>query len=108
MKKTLVPVDFSKYSYQAVKVGSQTAKNTNTKLYITHIFNDDHIDGGIIEFSRLNNMDLITMNTHGRTGLARILNGSIAEGITNHFPLPVMSIIIADSKQLDNIIFPAV
>lgn len=34
--------------------------------------------------------DLIVMGTHGRTGLAHFLNGSVAEGVVRHARLPVL------------------
>jgi nucleotide-binding universal stress UspA family protein len=33
--------------------------------------------------------DLIAMTTHGRSGLPRVLFGSIAEGVLRHAPIPV-------------------
>jgi nucleotide-binding universal stress UspA family protein len=36
--------------------------------------------------------DLVVMGTHGRTGLARILLGSIAEGIVRHAPCSVLAV----------------
>lgn len=34
--------------------------------------------------------DLIVMGTHGRTGLAHFLNGSVAEAVVRHARLPVL------------------
>lgn len=34
--------------------------------------------------------DLVVLTTHGRTGLARFLNGSVAEGVLHRVPLPVL------------------
>ena len=34
--------------------------------------------------------DLIVMGTHGRTGLAHFLNGSVAEEVVRHAKLPVL------------------
>lgn len=34
--------------------------------------------------------DLIVMGTHGRTGLAHLLVGSVAEAVVRHAPLPVL------------------
>jgi nucleotide-binding universal stress UspA family protein len=36
--------------------------------------------------------DLIVMGTHGRTGLGRLLMGSVAEHVLRHAPCPVLSI----------------
>ncbi len=36
--------------------------------------------------------DLIVMGTHGRTGLSRLLLGSVAEGVLRQAPCPVLSV----------------
>ncbi len=36
--------------------------------------------------------DLIIMGTHGRSGLDRLLFGSVAEGVVRHAPVPVLLI----------------
>jgi universal stress protein A len=36
--------------------------------------------------------DLIVMGTHGRTGLRRLLMGSVAEHIVRHAPCPVLTV----------------
>jgi nucleotide-binding universal stress UspA family protein len=36
--------------------------------------------------------DLVVMGTHGRTGLARILLGSVAEGVVRHAPCSVLAV----------------
>lgn len=36
--------------------------------------------------------DLVVMGTHGRTGLARILLGSVAEQVVRHAPCPVLTV----------------
>ncbi|MHB8970306.1 MAG: universal stress protein [Pirellulaceae bacterium] len=35
--------------------------------------------------------DLIVMGTHGRTGLTRLLMGSVAEAVVRHAPCPVLT-----------------
>jgi nucleotide-binding universal stress UspA family protein len=36
--------------------------------------------------------DLIVMGTHGRSGIGRVLLGSVAERIVRHSPIPVLTI----------------
>jgi nucleotide-binding universal stress UspA family protein len=36
--------------------------------------------------------DLIVMGTHGRTGLAHLLFGSVAEHVVSHGPVPVFTV----------------
>ena len=39
-----------------------------------------------------NEIDLIVMGTHGRTGLGRLVLGSVAENILRHAPCPVLTV----------------
>jgi nucleotide-binding universal stress UspA family protein len=43
----------------------------------------------IVEYARAHGFDLIAISTHGRTGLARLLIGSVAERVTRHAHCPV-------------------
>ncbi len=47
---------------------------------------DDYAD------SHENEIDLIMMETHGRTGLNRMMSGSVTEAVLNHTGLPVFSL----------------
>jgi nucleotide-binding universal stress UspA family protein len=44
----------------------------------------------IVRFVERENIDLIVMASHGRTGLWRILMGSVAEGVMRKAPCPVL------------------
>lgn len=44
----------------------------------------------ILTFAENNDVDLIVMASHGRTGLARLLMGSIAEGVMRRAQCPVL------------------
>jgi nucleotide-binding universal stress UspA family protein len=44
----------------------------------------------IIEFAKCKGVDLIVMASHGRTGLARLVMGSVAEEVTRKAPCPVL------------------
>ena len=44
----------------------------------------------IIDKARAWEADLIVMGTHGRTGLAHFLNGSVAEQVVRHARMPVL------------------
>jgi nucleotide-binding universal stress UspA family protein len=54
------------------------------KDYTISIFNHTDEERGILEFSNAVKGDLIAMGTHGRKGIAHLLNGSLAEDIVNH------------------------
>ncbi len=61
------------------------------KKYELHIYNDDTIERGILNFSESIDADLIGMSTHGRQGLAHFFNGSISEDLVNHALRPVIT-----------------
>ncbi len=44
----------------------------------------------IIKFAETNNVSLIVMSTHGRTGVKHFLLGSVAERVVRRTPCPVM------------------
>jgi nucleotide-binding universal stress UspA family protein len=46
----------------------------------------------IIDYARTCQIDLIVMATHGRTGLAPALLGSVAEKVVRKAPCPVLTI----------------
>ncbi len=57
-------------------------------------FEHRYLEGGpvheIIDFAARERMDLIVMGSHGRTGLSRLLMGSVAEGVARRAPCPVL------------------
>jgi nucleotide-binding universal stress UspA family protein len=46
----------------------------------------------IVTYARTADVDLIVMGTHGRTGLAHLLMGSIAEKVVRAAPCPVLTV----------------
>jgi len=59
--------------------------------FTMNIYNDETIEKGILNFSKLVGADLIGMSTHGRQGLAHFFNGSISEDLVNHARRPVIT-----------------
>lgn len=59
--------------------------------YSTHIYNDVNVEKGILNFAKTVDADLIGISTHGRTGIAHFLNGSISEDIANHAIRPLIT-----------------
>ncbi|MCA9197259.1 MAG: universal stress protein [Planctomycetales bacterium] len=46
----------------------------------------------LVDYAKDNDMDLIVMGTHGRSGIERLLMGSVAEAIVRTAPCPVLTI----------------
>lgn len=54
------------------------------KDYTVNVFNHQDEEEGINLFARKVNAELIAMGTHSRKGIAHLVNGSLAEDVTNH------------------------
>ena len=46
----------------------------------------------IVRYARQHNIDLIVLSTHGRTGLAHVIMGSVAENVVRTAPCPVLTV----------------
>lgn len=72
------------------KIMQEFISEFEIKNYSTHIYNDTNIEKGIINFSKEINADLISLCTHGRTGLSHFFTGSISEDLANHASKPLI------------------
>jgi nucleotide-binding universal stress UspA family protein len=54
----------------------------------------------ILRYAKSNDIDLIVMGTHGRTGLARAALGSVAEKVVRAAPCPVLTVHSAESVPI--------
>jgi nucleotide-binding universal stress UspA family protein len=70
---------------------SDFMKDFDLKNYTANIYNDISIEKGILSFGRNIDADLIALNTHGRSGLSKLFNGSIGEELANHALRPVIT-----------------
>ena len=89
--KVITPKEFEPTPVSQ-KLVNNFIKKFDLKNYTVNIYNSSNIEKGIIDFSDEINADLIAIETHGRTGLAHLINGSLAEDIVKHEPKPVLSI----------------
>lgn len=58
------------------------------EIETTVVIGSPHVE--IVRFSRENDIDLIVIATHGRTGLSHVLLGSVAERVVQMAPCPVL------------------
>jgi nucleotide-binding universal stress UspA family protein len=56
-----------------------------------NIYNDVSVEKGILNFANDIDADLIALNTHGRSGLSQLFNGSIGQELANHALKPVLT-----------------
>jgi len=70
------------------------AKKLGLKNYTINVYNDIGEEEGIIYFSESISADMIAMATHGRTGFAHVMAGSIAEDVVGHAKRPVLTFVV--------------
>jgi nucleotide-binding universal stress UspA family protein len=63
---------------------------TNLDIPVNHVFLEGDPASEIVQYARDANIDQIVMGTHGRTGVERLLMGSVAEKVMRDAPCSVM------------------
>ena len=66
---------------------AQAKSITDYELHVRHART---VESGILNYATERQADLLVLFTHGHTGLRHLLQGSVAEDILNHAPLPVL------------------
>ena len=74
------------------------ARKLQLKNFTMNVFNDVSEEEGIVYFADSIDADLIAMATHGRTGFAHVLAGSIAEDVVSHSKRPVLTFVTQRRK----------
>lgn len=138
MKRILVPIDFSKYSEEALKVAAQIARKNKSEIILLHLLelphqgsdsistgssipeimffknaaigiledlmDADYLKGiyvsevikfekvpeGILNVSKINDVDLIVMGSHGKSKLEELIIGSNTEKVVRMSDIPVL------------------
>ncbi len=121
-REILAATDFSKCSDQASDVALALSQHFGARLHILHVISnasDERVVKGrlhalmtqgapgvevvkavsvgqatseILKYAERERIDLIVLGTHGRTGLARALRGSVAEAVVREAPCQVLTI----------------
>lgn len=105
--KVVTPGNFETSHYSR-KIMQNFADNFGMKDYSIHIYNDNSIEAGILNFAKDIEADAIVIATHGRKGIEHFINGSLAEDVVNHAFTPVLSFKLKEGKKNDNVLFPEV
>jgi len=69
---------------------SERAKENNIELKTDIIDTEMSIDAAIIEYAEHQGANLIVLGTRGKSGLKKLLLGSVAAGVVNYATCPVM------------------
>jgi nucleotide-binding universal stress UspA family protein len=73
-------------------LNSAAATLTSAGVKVDTVILQSHPADGILNYAGENDIDLIVMSTHGRTGIARLVFGSVAESVLHHATCPVLLI----------------
>jgi len=84
--------DFNNVELGLNPIEALLQKFPELKNYSMAVYNEPSVETGINTFVKQQPIDLIAMVTHGKTGFLSLFSKSIAEGVTNHSTLPVMTI----------------
>jgi len=87
------PGDFQR-DYVVKDYMEKFAKKLALKNYTINVYNDITEEDGVIYFAESIDADLIAMATHGRTGFAHVMAGSIAEDVVGHSKRPVLTFVV--------------
>lgn len=94
----LIPRDIVKKLHRVIK---EDVKRNYKEHYVKKIGNNvpfqivtksGREDEEILTFASQENVDIIVMGTHGRTGVEHVFFGSVAEKVLRHSPFPVFVI----------------
>jgi nucleotide-binding universal stress UspA family protein len=96
--KIITPKNFEP-TPESLRLMNNFAKKFDLKRSAIHIYNAHSIEKGITDFCDEVRADLIAMETHGRTGLSHIINGSLAENVAVHEDRPVLSVKIIEIPE---------
>ena len=69
---------------------SQNAKQNNVQIKTELIDSQMSVDGTIVEYAESHDIDLIILGTKGRSGIKKLLLGSVATAVVKYATCPVM------------------
>jgi nucleotide-binding universal stress UspA family protein len=102
-KKILVPLDGSELAAHALEPASELAKHVNGELLLMSVAADSHCtvhvavkEGDtasvIVDTTAEEDIDLIVMSTHGRSGFTRWMMGSVTTKVLHKTTCPVLAV----------------
>ncbi len=99
---TLGGTDLSQSQREAIEQARERLQEvvpTDPAIRFEHRVIEGPASDGILDLAKQEQADLIVMGTHGRTGVKRLLMGSVAEKIVRHAHCPVLTMREDEGKQ---------
>lgn len=122
IRAVLFPTDFSAASDRAGAVARELARQAGARMHVVHVVPpvtspgqarqlladlggslgpEERVETAllagrpareIVRYAREREIDLIVLGTHGRTGVTRVILGSVAEAVVRLAPCPVLTV----------------
>jgi nucleotide-binding universal stress UspA family protein len=83
---------------EAVKLIAESAERSNVPVVTTIRYGVPHEE--ILDYATDEEMDLVIMGTHGRTGLNRYLLGSVTDRVLRFGDIPVLAVELDDTEDV--------
>ena len=77
----------------------ESIRPTNPKIPVTHVLLDGDPAGEIVRYAADAAVDVIVLGAHGRTGVERLLMGSVAEKVMRDAPCSVLVVKLAKGSR---------
>jgi nucleotide-binding universal stress UspA family protein len=77
---------------QAVRQQLERIKPTDPAIRVEHLLREGNPATAILQVAQERQCDLIVIGSHGRTGLGRLLMGSVAEQVVRKASSPVLTV----------------
>jgi nucleotide-binding universal stress UspA family protein len=87
-----IPVSVPAEEPDATRADLLRVRPADARVKVEHRLLDGEAAEEILKSARSEGVDLIVLGTHGTTGLARLLMGSVAESVLRKAPCPVLTV----------------
>lgn len=88
--KVNTPAEFES-SYVSKEKIKSFVEDFDVEKFTVNVYNDTSVVNGILHFSQEINADIIALNTHGRSGLSTLFNGSVTKSLSKNAMRPVVT-----------------
>jgi nucleotide-binding universal stress UspA family protein len=89
------------YDREAIEGQLARVEPTDSQLAVSRHLLEGDPASLVCEFARDNEVDMIVMGSHGRTGLGRLLMGSVAELVVRRASCPVLTVKNPVAEKVD-------
>ncbi len=93
------PPPLAREQRQAVLEKLRRIRPSDPSLAVEYLLEEGDPATGILQVAQERECNLIVMGTHGRTGLGRLLMGSVAEKVVREAGCPVLTVKVPEARK---------